>query len=93
MVTGPEVESGTLEEGKEEEGRERVYDNESEIGERGENQPSCHVCHSEQTSDYTHVDTFNVDHTHLSDVVDLVGLSLSVSYHVTVHSTLDHGQG
>ena len=51
------------------------------------------MCHSEQTFDYTHVDTFNIDHTHLSDVVDLVGLSLSVSYHVTVHSTLDHGQG
>ena len=32
-------------------------------------------------------------HLYLSDVVDLVGLSLSVSYHVAVYPTLDHRQG
>lgn len=58
-----------------------------------ENKTSCHMCPSKQTCDYTHSMFCNVDHTYLSNVVDLVGLSLSVSYHVAVHPTLDHRQG
>ena len=104
VVTGPEVESGALEEGKEKEGREGEGGGREEerredviMSQRSEGEGKTnhhwHMCHSEQTCDYTHVGICNVDHTHLSNIVDLVGLSLSVSYHVTVHSTLDHWQG